>query len=67
MDIIHFVMDNLSIKITLIISLFLILKHSINLPVLTLKNHYCWSICIHWYLHDDWKEKGSKKVKVHHS
>ena len=33
MEIIHFAMDNLSIKITLIISLFVILKHSINLPI----------------------------------
>jgi hypothetical protein len=39
MEIIHFVIDNLSIKITLIISLFVILKHSINLPALTLESH----------------------------
>jgi hypothetical protein len=66
MEIIHFAMDNLSIKITLIISLFVILKHSINIPALTLASHYCRSICIHWYIHDELKETGSKKVKVHH-
>jgi hypothetical protein len=41
MEIIHFAMVNLSIKIILIISLFVILKHSINLPALTLESHYC--------------------------
>jgi hypothetical protein len=41
MEIIHFAMVNLSIKIILIISLFVILKHSINLPALTLDSHYC--------------------------
>ena len=66
MEIIHFVMDNLSIKITLIISLFVILKYSINLPALTLESNYCRSKCIHWYLHDETKETGSKKFKVHY-
>ena len=66
MEIIHFVIDNLSIKITLIISLFVILKHSINLPALTLESHYCRSKYIHWYILDELKETRSKKVKVHY-
>ena len=54
MEIIHFVMDTLPIKITLIISLFVILKYCINLPALTLESHYCRS---------KWRKQEVKKSK----
>ena len=64
MEIIHFVMDNLSIKITLIIFLFVILKYSINLPALTLESNYCRSKCIHWYIYmTRWRKQEVKNSK----